>query len=186
MKIVNNGPQTARNFTITDTIPNFIHFLSKENIKMSMEPAVLDITPQTIRWQFDELLPAKSLEISYAMQVRGKIPANPYVLINKTYISAKDDTNPLNNIAIADTVYIIGEQAAEILAENSNNQKHIVQCGEYLSLLSRIYYGDAGNYPAIYEANKALIGENPDKIFPGQEIVIPGTGERSCAGSALE
>ena len=33
-------------------------------------------------------------------------------------------------------------------------------------------YGNGSKYMAIFEANKGLL-ENPDKIFPGQELVIP-------------
>ena len=28
-------------------------------------------------------------------------------------------------------------------------------------------------WPAIYEANRGTIGENPNLIFPGQRLVIP-------------
>ncbi|MEA3502941.1 MAG: LysM peptidoglycan-binding domain-containing protein, partial [Actinomycetota bacterium] len=33
---------------------------------------------------------------------------------------------------------------------------------------------DIGRFwPAIYEANRTLIGDNPNLIFPGQRLVIP-------------
>lgn len=50
---------------------------------------------------------------------------------------------------------------------------HVVQKGESLSLIAKQYYGDVHKWKQIYEANKALIGDNPDVIQPGQELVIP-------------
>lgn len=174
MKITNNGPQAARNFAVMDTIPNFITFLPADTVKMSVKPLSLEREPQVMRWQFAELMPNKSIDIRYSMKVDGNIPSNPYLLINKTSISAENDENLANNIAISDSVFIIGEEAPVMLAGNTNNQNHIVQCGEHLSLLSRVYYGDAGKYDVIYQANRRLIGDDPNMILPGQEIVIPG------------
>lgn len=52
-------------------------------------------------------------------------------------------------------------------------KKHVVQKGESLSLIAKQYYGDIHKWKQLYEANKALIGDNPDRIQPGQELVIP-------------
>ena len=61
----------------------------------------------------------------------------------------------------------------EMMAEAKKVQKHVVASGETLSAIAKQYYDDAGKYMAIYEANKALIGDNPDLIKPGMELVIP-------------
>ena len=52
-------------------------------------------------------------------------------------------------------------------------KKHVVVSGDTLSGLAKKYYDDAGKYMEIYEANKDLIGDNPDLIKPGMELVIP-------------
>ncbi len=52
-------------------------------------------------------------------------------------------------------------------------KKHVVVKGETLSAIAKKYYSDAGKYMKIYEANKAVIGDNPDLIKPGMELVIP-------------
>jgi len=48
-----------------------------------------------------------------------------------------------------------------------------IKRGDSLSLIAKHYYGDPMQYPRIYEANRAVIGDDPDKIFPGQKIRIP-------------
>jgi nucleoid-associated protein YgaU len=57
--------------------------------------------------------------------------------------------------------------------EKQEKTTHIVQAGDTLSALATKYYGDAGKYLAIYEANKEVIGDDPDLIKEGQELVIP-------------
>ena len=63
-------------------------------------------------------------------------------------------------------------KAAEIQREKAV-KKHVVAAGESLSVIAKKYYDDAGQYMKIYEANKDVIGDNPDLIQPGMELVIP-------------
>ncbi len=51
--------------------------------------------------------------------------------------------------------------------------QHTVQSGETLSHISLHYYKTANRWKEIYEANKAVIGDNPNRIYPGQVLVIP-------------
>jgi nucleoid-associated protein YgaU len=51
--------------------------------------------------------------------------------------------------------------------------KHVVVSGETLSGIAKKYYDDAGKYLKIYEANKEVIGGDPNLIQPGMELVIP-------------
>ena len=43
---------------------------------------------------------------------------------------------------------------------------------EGLMGIARRLYGDANRWPEIYEANRAVIGNNPDVIRCGQQLVI--------------
>jgi nucleoid-associated protein YgaU len=52
-------------------------------------------------------------------------------------------------------------------------RRHVVAAGESLSKIAKQHYGDAGQWRRIYEANRQTIGENPDLIHPGQDLVIP-------------
>ena len=44
--------------------------------------------------------------------------------------------------------------------------------GDTLGAIAKRYYGNASKYMKIFEANTGLL-DNPDQIFPGQELVIP-------------
>jgi hypothetical protein len=45
--------------------------------------------------------------------------------------------------------------------------------GDFLSKIAKKFYGDSTQWPKIYNANKTKIGPNPNKIFPGQVLIIP-------------
>jgi nucleoid-associated protein YgaU len=47
-----------------------------------------------------------------------------------------------------------------------------VAAGDSLSKIAKNFYGNAGQYMKIFEANKDKLSE-PDKINVGQELVIP-------------
>jgi nucleoid-associated protein YgaU len=51
-------------------------------------------------------------------------------------------------------------------------QFHMVVSGDNLSKIAKEYYGDANKYPVIFEANKPMLS-HPDKIYPGQNLIIP-------------
>ncbi|MCH8873573.1 LysM peptidoglycan-binding domain-containing protein [candidate division KSB1 bacterium] len=57
-------------------------------------------------------------------------------------------------------------------AEQSEVKRYIVRSGDWLSTIAEKFYGDAMNYSAIFAANKDVL-ENPNKIYPGQELRIP-------------
>ncbi|GAB1461132.1 peptidoglycan-binding protein LysM [Thauera sp.] len=51
-------------------------------------------------------------------------------------------------------------------------QFHTVARGDTLSAIAKKYYGNANQYPTIFEANKPMLS-HPDKIYPGQVLRIP-------------
>ncbi|MHA6246496.1 LysM peptidoglycan-binding domain-containing protein [Pontibacter sp. CAU 1760] len=50
---------------------------------------------------------------------------------------------------------------------------YTVKSGDSLSKIAQQHYGNASDWKRIYEANKAVIGSNPNMIHPGQRFVIP-------------
>lgn len=50
--------------------------------------------------------------------------------------------------------------------------EHIVGPGEFLYMLAGFYYRDGRKWNWIYELNREIIGENPNKIKPGQKLII--------------
>ena len=66
---------------------------------------------------------------------------------------------------------VAAAEAVEAAVE-SDQRTYTVQAGDSLWKIAEKMYGSGGKYMKIFEANTDLL-ENPDKIFPGQELVIP-------------
>jgi nucleoid-associated protein YgaU len=62
------------------------------------------------------------------------------------------------------------QQAAA--AAGGGIQTYTVQAGDSLSKISQQFYGSAGQYMKIFEANRDKLS-NPDQIRPGQQLRIP-------------
>jgi nucleoid-associated protein YgaU len=56
---------------------------------------------------------------------------------------------------------------------------HTVVRGDSLSKIAQHYYGKAGLWRKLYDANKDVVGSNPDLIKPGQVLTIPDLGASS-------
>ena len=55
---------------------------------------------------------------------------------------------------------------------SSKVEYYTIRAGDTLSALAKKHYGNAMEYPRIFEANREVI-KDPDKIFVGQKIRIP-------------
>ena len=81
---------------------------------------------------------------------------------------------PVYNPALQLLVMTGTVQPEEQRVDNSVSPlNHVVQPGDTLWSLARMYYGDGSLYTKIYEANKDAIGANPNNIHPGQVLAIP-------------
>lgn len=70
-----------------------------------------------------------------------------------------------------------GENPSDIVADiavadTSVFARHTVKSGETLGAIAKQYYGSAGKYNAIFQANTNIL-KNPDVIHPDQELIIP-------------
>ena len=55
----------------------------------------------------------------------------------------------------------------------SKPKTYTVKSGDCLYNIAKKYYGDGSKYTKIYEANKKIIGSNPNLIKAGQVLTIP-------------
>jgi len=78
-------------------------------------------------------------------------------------------------ILMAGNVQGVSEVKADGLSAPPQQAKvdyYVIQKGDSLSAIAKRYYGNANDYPRIFEANREVI-KNPDLIYPGQKIRIP-------------
>lgn len=65
-----------------------------------------------------------------------------------------------------------GPKIVEIEPEEPESRFYTVKSGDTLGKIAKEHYGNASEYPKIFEANKPLLSD-PDKIYPGQVLRIP-------------
>lgn len=70
---------------------------------------------------------------------------------------------------------VVTEETVPADAETPG-RTYTVQSGDSLWKIAEKMYGSGNKYMKIFKANTDLL-ENPDKIFPGQELVIPDLDE---------
>ena len=70
---------------------------------------------------------------------------------------------------------VAAEQASE-QEEETPGRTYTVESGDTLWAIAEKMYGSGGKYMKIFEANTKLL-DSPDKIFPGQKLVIPDLEE---------
>ncbi|HSH05979.1 MAG TPA: LysM peptidoglycan-binding domain-containing protein [Anaerolineae bacterium] len=68
------------------------------------------------------------------------------------------------------------KSAAPAEASKPQAQTYTVASGDSLSVISNRFYGDAKHWQKIYQANKDVIGDNPNLIRVGQVLTIPPLG----------
>ena len=78
-------------------------------------------------------------------------------------------------VLMAGNIKGVGEvkaDAVKVPETGSKSEYYVIESGDTLSKLAKKYYGNAMDYPKIFEANREVI-KDPDKIFVGQKIRIP-------------
>ncbi len=75
------------------------------------------------------------------------------------------------NVQGVETVKVEGLAVAEKPTAEQKVEYYVIVKGDTLSKIAKQFYGDANQYPKIFEANREVI-RDPNLIFPGQKIRI--------------
>jgi len=117
---------------------------------------------------FNELV----LIADYTEDETGESQGDKYVTLNFRVV-AGDGTTNLITIEKPQT-----QSPAPKLKDNRPKQQqekvYVVKPGDSLYKIAKQVYGNGAKYNMIYEANRNVIGNNPNLIYPGQKFIIPG------------
>lgn len=74
---------------------------------------------------------------------------------------------------VEDRLSVIASQVKQVAPPPiPEKQFYTVVSGDTLSKIAKRVYGNASKYPVIFEVNTPML-KHPDKIYPGQVLVIP-------------
>ena len=65
------------------------------------------------------------------------------------------------------------QRGAEASPAPEAAQSYTVAKGDCLWNIAKRFYGDGSKYTVIYDANKGIVGGDPNRIYPGQVLTIP-------------
>jgi nucleoid-associated protein YgaU len=132
-----------------------------------------------------EELKTKYQTVLKAVQEKSVRLANLHLQDNKLFVRGAAPSQAVKN-HIWDLIKIINPKFDDITADITVDESlapkpaapppvprtYTVQAGDTLSKISRQFYGDAGKYMKIFEANRDKLS-NPDLIKVGQVLTIP-------------
>ncbi len=127
---------------------------------------------------------AKAERIKRSLSVLGLPAINVSYSEGQVTLSGKASTPEQKEKAILMTGNVEGVEkvnadALEAPVQTVQVDYYIIQSGDTLSKIAQRFYGNASAYPKIFEANREVI-EDPDKIYPGQKIRIPGVSQTTA------
>ncbi len=135
LQIENLGPNTSRNITLSDTIPEF---LIVEESSFSIAPdSVTEATSHTLLiWNLDSLDTDLMVDISYSARIEDSefLPESPFEVLNTSAVTAEGDANLINNFASSTVVVDISHD----LKLSKSASVDTVQPGEQFSYSLKI------------------------------------------------
>jgi LysM repeat protein len=130
-------------------------------------------------------LKSKYASVLRTIEQRGVRLQNLHVQDNKLFIKGTAPSDQVKN-AVWDQIKLVDPTFSDLTcdltvepgaqptaaAPSASGQTYTVQPGDTLSKIARQFYGDANAYMEIFNANTDKLTD-PDKIRPGQQLVIP-------------
>ena len=128
------------------------------------EPSAQEIANQLLGHVKALGLPVAGLSVSYNSTTDTAV-------LNGQVQTQADKEKIILAVGNIDHVAHVDDQLT-VVAPEPESKFYTVKSGDNLSKIAKEYYGDANQYPKIFEANRPLL-KDPDDIFPGQVLRIP-------------
>jgi nucleoid-associated protein YgaU len=132
-----------------------------------------------------EELKSKYASVLAVVQQQGVRLTHFHVQDNKLFMQGAAPSEAIKN-AVWNQIKAINPACDDISADiavdssltqpqsaGASKQTYTVKPGDSLSKIASQFYGNAGEYMRIFEANKDKLSD-PNKIQIGEELVIPG------------
>jgi nucleoid-associated protein YgaU len=93
--------------------------------------------------------------------------------IRRDSLSVAADTLRGQEIKVSSRTRELSVRVRELRLREKATNTYIVATGDNLRKISRTVYGDGAHFKEIYEANKAIIGEENAELKAGTRLTIP-------------
>ena len=118
---------------------------------------------------------AREKAVLLAGNVDGIDKVDDRLTVTASAAKAPDFSNVSGGVASTEAPIGAGSASAAHASaggEGWQSKTYTVKPGDSLSKIAKEFYGEAGKYNQIFEANQPML-KDPDKIYPGQVLRIP-------------
>ena len=150
-----------------------VYYLEKlESLKQGKKPFryVLTRTDPTNKKLFDTNMTVSLEEYTITEQADDGFDVTVEVKL-KQYKEFVTKTCSIDIAALVPRASMQTPRAASSNAPSAST--YTVQKHDSLWVIAKMFYGNGASWPIIYNANKSVIGGNPNLIYPGQVLTIP-------------
>jgi len=162
----------------------------RHDVDPFLSHSVLDIAPAGPREQGPEVREAREERLPAPDSIRATEP--PARAVSEVGVIAASPIEVVTPVReTPDTPYAAGESPAAREAEPAKEAvpaapTYVVRANDSLVLIARRFYGAQGDrlWRRIYEANRSVLSD-PDRLRPGQELVIPGVEAPSALAASV-
>lgn len=150
----------------------------EEKIKTDLGSQIIELTAEVNEGEVVltgtcESNAAKEKAVLIAGNINGVASVNYFKLRVADGGTSSDTSDEEAEKAIDEAADADTKQADEG-SSSEETEFYTIASGDTLSKLAKRYYGDAGKYTVIFDANLEVI-KDPNKIYVGQTIRIPKT-----------
>ena len=110
----------------------------------------------------------KATKATPAMALAGVLVAAPHAGAAVKTTTAGASTAGASTVQARTDAVVVRAQAS-----GQATRRYTVQRGDTLSSIAQRFYGSSGDWNRLYAANRSVL-RNPDMIFPGQVLAVPG------------
>ncbi len=147
----------------------------EEKIKTDLGSQIIELTAEVNEGEVVltgtcESNAAKEKAVLIAGNIKGVSSVNYFKL--RVADGTSSDTSDEEAEKAIDEAADSDEKQADEDSSSEETEFYTIASGDTLSKLAKRYYGDAGKYTVIFDANLEVI-KDPDKIYVGQTIRIP-------------
>jgi nucleoid-associated protein YgaU len=148
-------------------MPTLLERLFGKKTETKVEPPVAKVSEEAAKARREQLEKDR-LAAEEAVKKAAEAEKQRLVAVEAQKKAAAEAAAALDKMTSQEAI-----EAKEKAAAAASKREYVAASGDSLSRIAKELLGDAKRWPEIYEANKALIGDNPNLIHPGQKLIIP-------------
>jgi nucleoid-associated protein YgaU len=108
------------------------------------------------------------------LAAQGSPGARPTIVLATAAPAVSVASSPVPSVVATPTVAVIAASPGELAASpGGGGSDYVVQPGDTLRSIAEREYGDATQWPRIYQANRDVIGPDPDALQAGMRLRLP-------------